>query len=80
MRTFYAGLDLFLTALLFVALICAFVRPACAYVDPGSGIFALQIVTSTIAGMTFMLRKKIRTLLAGLALRSDLKRDKAAKL
>jgi hypothetical protein len=35
---------------------------AYAYVDPGSGLFLLQVVGTTFAGMTFLLRKKISDL------------------
>jgi hypothetical protein len=79
MRPFHAGLDFLLTSVLFVALFCAFARPAYAYVDPGSGLFALQIISSTAAGITFLLRKRLRIFFSGLAMRSELKRDKAAK-
>lgn len=39
-------------------------HPAYAYVDPGTGLFAIQVLGSTFAAMTFMLRKRIRELLA----------------
>jgi hypothetical protein len=44
---------------LFIVLV-ATSRPAYAYVDPGSGLLLFQIVGSTFAGMTFLLRKNIR--------------------
>lgn len=34
--------------------------PAHAYVDPGSGLLALQIIGSTLAGAMFLIRKRIR--------------------
>jgi hypothetical protein len=39
-------------------------QPAYAYVDPGSGLLLFQIVGSTFAGMTFLLRKNIRRFFA----------------
>jgi hypothetical protein len=42
-------------------LINSFSQPAYAYVDPGSGLLLLQILGSTVAGMSFFLRKKIRS-------------------
>lgn len=38
-------------------------EPAHAYVDPGSGMFLLQIIGSTFAGFTFVMRRRIRTLM-----------------
>lgn len=35
-------------------------RPAYAYVDPGSGLLLIQILGTTIAGATFLIRKRIR--------------------
>lgn len=37
--------------------------PAYAYVDPGSGMFLLQIVGSVFAGTVFLIRKRIYELL-----------------
>lgn len=39
-------------------------RPAYAYVDPGAGILTLQIIGSAFAGMIFMARRRLRSLLA----------------
>jgi len=47
-------------ALWFCLLVSAFALPARAYVDPGTGLFVFQLLTSTFAGITFMLRKRIR--------------------
>lgn len=44
----------------FFALLCAAQRPAYAYVDPGSGIFLLQVISSAFVGFTFLIRKRIR--------------------
>jgi hypothetical protein len=37
-------------------------EPAHAYVDPGSGLLALQIIGSTFAGAMFLIRKRVRDL------------------
>jgi hypothetical protein len=39
-------------------------KAAYAYVDPGSGLLLIQIIGSTFAGMTFLLRKHIRQFFA----------------
>lgn len=37
-------------------------RPARAmYVDPGSGVLALQVITSTIVGVLLLIRARVRT-------------------
>lgn len=55
-RAFYAACVFFW---LFIT-INSIARPAYAYVDPGTGLFAIQVLGSTFAAMTFMLRKRIR--------------------
>jgi hypothetical protein len=47
---------------IFVTL-CVTARPAYAYVDPGSGLFFLQVIGSTVAGFTFLIRKRLARLL-----------------
>jgi hypothetical protein len=42
----------------FVAL-CVIERPAYAYVDPGSGLFFLQVIGSTVLGFTYLVRKRV---------------------
>lgn len=49
----FAAAELFL-------LLAAFARPAWAYVDPGSGLLAMQVGGSMLAGGLFILRSKIR--------------------
>lgn len=39
-------------------------RPAYGYVDPGTGLFLFQMVGSTIAGMMFLVRKRVRQFFA----------------
>lgn len=46
------------------AVINLIAQPAYAYVDPGSGLLALQIIGSTIVGATFLIRKRIRQMLS----------------
>lgn len=47
----------------FFILVNSTAEPAHAYIDPGSGLLLLQILGSTFAGMTFLLRKKLRNLI-----------------
>ena len=55
---------LFLLGLLqIVVLLAAVVKPAHAYVDPGSGLLVFQVGGSMLAGALFVLRTKIRKLL-----------------
>lgn len=42
-----------------VFLVCSFFQPACSCVDPGSGLHAFQILGSTLAGMIFLIQKRI---------------------
>jgi hypothetical protein len=79
MRWMIAGFDLSLTALLLLAMLCMLAQPAYAYVDPGSGLFAFQIISTTFAGMIFMLRGRLRSLVRSLTLRSVAKTEKVAK-
>jgi hypothetical protein len=52
----------FLCALqIWILLICA-VKPAHAYVDPGSGLLVFQVGGSMLAGALFVMRAKIRKL------------------
>lgn len=47
----------------FGAALCVIEKPAYAYVDPGSGLFFLQVIGSTALGFTYLLRKRIGQLL-----------------
>ena len=51
-----------LTVLQIFVFLAAAVRPAHAYVDPGSGLLAFQIGGSMLAGALFVLRAKLRRL------------------
>ena len=46
------------------AVVCAFERPAQAYVDPGSGYMLLQVIGSMFAVAIFYLRHRLRRLIA----------------
>ena len=41
-------------------LLVAFEKPAYGYVDPGSGILLVQVLSSALGGVVFFLRKRIR--------------------
>jgi hypothetical protein len=43
-----------------LVLLNATAQPAYAYVDPGSGLLLIQVVSSTFVGITFLLRKRVR--------------------
>jgi hypothetical protein len=43
-----------------MAVLCALTKPAYGYVDPGSGLLAFQMLSTTFAGAVFMVRKRLR--------------------
>jgi hypothetical protein len=47
-----------------LAVLCALAKPAYAYVDPGSGLLVFQMMSTTFAGIIFMLRRRLRHLIA----------------
>ena len=47
-----------------LVVLCATAQPAYGYIDPGSGLFLFQVLGSTLAGAAFLVRKRIRQLLA----------------
>ena len=49
-----------LMGLQIMAVLCALAKPAYAYVDPGSGLLAFQMLSTTFAGAVFMVRKRLR--------------------
>jgi hypothetical protein len=55
-------LPLLLTVVGFIGFFIASERPALAYVDPGSGLLALQTTASIVAGFAFFLRRRLRAL------------------
>jgi hypothetical protein len=48
-----------LTVFCLASLLLAFQQTAHAYADPGSGLLALQIIGSTLAGIGFYFRQKV---------------------
>ena len=42
-----------------VLLLVAFEKPAYGYVDPGSGILLVQVLSSALGGVVFFLRKRL---------------------
>ena len=59
-RKLGALLVLFLVVPEMLAVLSAVTQPACAYVDPGSGLLAFQILSTTFAGVVFLIRKRLR--------------------
>lgn len=53
-------------------------RPAYGYVDPGSGLFAIQVLGSTFLGFTFLVRSRIRLFFARLTRRNGETEDNAS--
>ena len=43
-----------------LAVLCALTKPAYGYLDPGSGLLAFQMLSTTFAGAIFMVRKRLR--------------------
>lgn len=64
------GIYLALAAVWIFAAICVSARPAYAYVDPGSGLFFLQVVGSTFLGFAFLVRRRVGQLF-GLSARNE---------
>jgi hypothetical protein len=62
-----------------LAVLCALAQPAYAYIDPGSGLLAFQIISTTFAGMIFMLRRRLRDSLWRLTRRFGSKSEKVTK-
>lgn len=56
------GLFSLCVVLWWMLVLSATARPAYAYVDPGSGLLLVQMLGSTLAGMMFLLRKRVRQL------------------
>jgi hypothetical protein len=62
-----------------IAVLCALAQPAYAYVDPGSGLLAMQIISTTFAGMIFLLRRRLRGFLKQMTGHSGSKSEKVNK-
>lgn len=54
-----------------LCVLIATTRPAQAYVDPGSGLLFIQAAGSTLAGIGYLLRRRIRDLFRRLMGRSE---------
>ena len=50
------------TVLILLFVLVASERPACAYVDPGTGFVAVQAISSLFAGFLFVFRRRVRSL------------------
>jgi hypothetical protein len=61
-----------------VVLLVSFTKPAYGYVDPGSGLLAVQVGGSMLAGGLFILRSKIRRLFRKGAPEEQLEPEKSA--
>jgi hypothetical protein len=57
-RAVYYGV----VAIWLFGVLCVIEKPAYAYVDPGSGLFFLQVIGSTFVGFGFLVRKRIAQL------------------
>jgi hypothetical protein len=60
LRHVYAAFNCALIVLQVLAVLCALAQPAYAYADPGAGLLALQLISTTFAGIIFMIRKRLR--------------------
>lgn len=78
LRWLYAPLALSLMTLQILAVLCAFEQPAHAYVDPGSGLLALQILGTTFAGFIFMVRRRVYLVFKKMTGRSEPKDEAIA--
>lgn len=63
MRRLYVICNILLFGCQALAVLCALAQPAYAYVDPGSGLFAVQLIGTTIAGAIFLIRRRLRRIL-----------------
>jgi hypothetical protein len=79
LRQLYAALTFSLMVVEMLAVLCALAKPAYAYVDPGSGLLALQIISSTFAGMIFLLRRRVRGFLKRMTGHSGSKSKKVSE-
>lgn len=62
MKTFRRAILAVLASVELLVLLAALAKPAYGYVDPGSGLLAVQVGGSMLAGGLFILRSKIRKL------------------
>ena len=62
------------------AVLGAVAQPAYAYVDPGTGLLAVQILSTSVAGMIFLVRRRLRQFFGRITRFSGSHNEKAAKL
>ena len=62
-----------------VVLLAALTKPAYGYVDPGSGLLAVQVGGSMLAGGLFILRSKIRRLFGMTSNEGKIEAEKSAQ-
>jgi uncharacterized membrane protein YqjE len=79
MRRILTGFIDCLTVVQLLALFFALAQPAYAYVDPGSGLLALQVIGSAFAGIIFIVRRRLKSLLRITSMRFESKREAREK-
>ena len=80
LRTICAVLSFLLLVCQIAAVLGAIAQPAYAYVDPGAGLLAVQILSTSLAGMIFLVRRRLRRFFGRIARFSGSYNEKAAKL
>jgi hypothetical protein len=68
LRQLYALSVFSYDVLLVMVVLCALAKPAYGYVDPGSGLLAFQVISTTFAGVGFLIRKRLRSLFSAIFL------------
>jgi len=68
LRKLYALSVISYDIVLVMVVLCALAKPAYGYVDPGSGLLAFQVISSTFAGIGFLVRKRLRSLFSAIFL------------
>jgi len=76
LRRLYWLCNILLFGCQILAMLCALTQPAYAYVDPGSGLFAVQLIGTSIAGMIFLIRRRLRRIIRSLHLGRNNEREK----
>jgi hypothetical protein len=77
LRRLYVICNILLLGCQAVAVLCVIAQPAYAYVDPGSGLFAVQLIGTTIAGAIFLIRRRLRRIIRFLHLGRNNEHEKA---
>lgn len=71
MRVFWKAVYLGVCGVWLFVLLVATAQPLHAYVDPGSGLFLIQAAGSTLAGLSYLLRRRIRAVFRRLMGRAE---------